>query len=165
MDFPLHPYVVHFSVGLILTGVVLFMIEAAFRGRPWSASVLAAARWNLWIGAGCALASIGSGFVDYLGTACDQAAVEATVLHRRSGAVTWWSSLIVGIALYRTRSRPPGRALLAGLAFVAVAASTAAVLGTGLTYERGLGVRGAWPADAPLCFDVERRPPQPLPGR
>lgn len=165
MDFPLHPYVVHFSVGLILTGVVLFLVEAAFRGRAWGPSVLAAARWNLWIGAACALASIGTGFVDYIGNACDEAAIRATVLHRRSGAVTWWSSLIVGIALYRTRHRPPGRRLLTGLVFVGLAATVAAVLGTRLTYDRGLGVDGAWPAGAPRCFEAERRPVPPREAR
>lgn len=152
----IHPYVVHFPVALILLGVLLFFIGSAFRRHAWSAGVLAAARWNLWIGAGFALASIGTGFVDYLSAQCDQAAIDATVLHRRSGAVTWWSSLIAGIAVYRTRHRPPGPRLLAWLALVAAAALTATVLGTELTYGRGLGVPGAWADDSPTCFALER---------
>jgi hypothetical protein len=39
-----------------------------------------------------------------------------------------------------------------------VAAIAATRLGTALTYERGLGVQGAWPDAAPLCFEAERRP-------
>lgn len=151
-----HPYVVHFSVGLILLSVLLFMVGSIFRRHAWSAGVLAAARWNLWIGAGFALASIGTGFVDYLSAQCDLEAIDATVLHRRSGAVTWWSSLIAGIAVYRTRHRPPGPWLLTWLLLVAVAATTATVLGTGLTYSRGLGVPAAWPDDTPTCFTLER---------
>jgi len=152
----IHPYVVHFAVGLILLSVLLFIVGSVFRRRAWSAGVLTAARWNLWIGAGFALASIGTGFVDYLSAQCDQAAVDATVLHRRSGAVTWWSSLIAGIAVYRTRHRPPGPRLLAWLLLVAGAAITATVLGTGLTYDRGMGVAAAWPDDSPTCFTLER---------
>lgn len=152
----LHPYVVHFSLALLLTSVVLFVIGTVFRGRPWSAGVLATARWNLWIGAGCALASIGTGFLDYIGAQCDREAIAAAVLHRRSGAVTWWSSLIAAIAVYRTRHRAPGALLIGWLLFVALAAGTAAWLGTGLTYGRGLGVRGVWPAETETCFTLER---------
>ena len=163
MDVRVHPYIVHFSVGLIVASVALFLVAAVFRRRPWSVSVLHAARWNLWIGAACALASIGTGFVDYISTPCDAAAIEATVLHRRSGAVTWWSSLIAGIAVYRTRQRPPGLVLMSWLLFVALAAMTAARLGTDLTYDRGLGVPSAWPADTADCFELERQP-APIPA-
>lgn len=155
---PLHPYVVHFSAGLILVSVLLFLVSAAFPGRPWSASLLATARWNLWIGAACALLSIASGFVDYIRIPCDQAAIDATILHRRSGAVTWWSSLIAGIAVYRTRDRPPRVFLLCWLVFVAIAAATATRLGTGLTYRHGLAVEAAWPGLQGDCFEQERRP-------
>ncbi len=152
----LHPYVVHFAVALILLGVVLFFIGALAGDRPWAGSVLAAARWNVWIGSGFALASIASGFVDYLAAQCDADAIAATIIHRRSGAVTWWSSLIAGIAVYRTRHRAPGPLLLAWLLLVGVAASTAAALGTGLTYDRALGVSRAWPAETGTCFRLER---------
>lgn len=154
----LHPYIVHFAVGLILMSVVLFVAGTVLRNRSCSASLLGAARWNLWIGAGFALASIASGFVDYISIPCDQAAIDATVLHRRSGAVTWWSSLIAGIAAYRTRQRPPGMLLVAGLMFVAVAAMTATKLGTDLTYGRGLGVEMAWPGQTGNCLEQERQP-------
>lgn len=152
----LHPYVVHFSVALILMSVSLFLVSAAFRNRSWSASLLNAARWNLWIGAGCALASIASGFVDYTSIPCDQAAIDATIIHRRSGAVTWWSSLIAGIAVYRTRHRAPGVLLTCWLLFVAVAVMTATRLGTDLSYDRGLGVEAAWPGETGNCFEQER---------
>lgn len=157
----IHPYVVHFAVGLILLAVLLFVVGSLFRHRPWAAGVLAAARWNLWIGAGFALASIGTGFVDYLAAQCDREAIAATVLHRRSGAVTWWSALIAAIAVYRTRHRPPGPLLMAWLVLVGGAALTATALGTGLTYGRGLGVAAAWPDDAPTCFALERSPAAP----
>ena len=158
MNARLHPYVVHFAVGLILVSVVLFVIGTVFRQRPWSATLLNTARWNLWIGAACALAAIGTGFVDYISNQCDPAAIAATVLHRRSGAVTWWSALIAGIAAYRTRQRVPGVLMICGLLFVAVAAMTAAKLGTDLTYGRALGVRLAWPDNASRCFELERGP-------
>lgn len=156
----LHPYVVHFSVALILISVILFYI-GAFVSRPvgrrlWADNILDAARWNLWIGAAFALASIASGFVDYLAAQCDAETIAATILHRRSGAVTWWSSLFAAIAVYRTRHRAPGPRLLAWLALVAAAAITATLLGTGLTYDRGLGVDRAWPADTGTCFATER---------
>ena len=156
MTSQLHPYVVHFAVALILLSVVLFFLGKAGGARPWASSVLTAARWNLWIGTAFALASIASGFVDYLAAQCDTDTIAATIIHRRSGAVTWWSSLIAGIAVYRTRHRAPGPRLLAWLLLVVVAASTAAALGTGLTYDRGLGVDKAWPVETGTCFAMER---------
>ncbi len=152
----LHPYVVHFPVALILISVVLFFLGKAGGLRPWASSVLSAARWNLWIGSAFALASIASGFVDYQVAQCDAATIADTIIHRRSGAVTWWSSLIAGIAVYRTRHRAPGPLLLAWLLLVGAAASTAVALGTGLTYDRGLGVAKAWPEETGRCFEMER---------
>jgi uncharacterized membrane protein len=156
----LHPYVVHFSVGLILMAVLLFLagtLSSTVAGpRPVAAGLLTAARWNLWLGAGFALASIASGFVDYLAAQCDPDTIAATIIHRRSGAVTWWSSLIAAIAVYRTRHRAPGPLLLAWLLLVGAAAATVAALGTGLTYDRGLGVDKAWPAETGTCFRLER---------
>jgi uncharacterized membrane protein len=157
MDMRIHPYAVHFAVALIVASVLMFLLAALLRDRPWSDSLLQAARWNLWIGAGCALVSIGTGFVDYISNACDQAAIDATVLHRRSGAVTWWSSLIAAIAVYRTRHRRPGGLLLGWLVLVALAALTATRLGTDLTYVRGLGVANAWEGRGEACFERERQ--------
>ncbi len=156
MTTQLHPYIVHFSVALLLLSVILFYAGKLGGRRPWVGGVLAAARWNLWIGAPLALVSIGTGFVDYIAAQCDAETIAATVIHRRSGAVTWWSSLIAAIAVYRTRHRAPGPLLLAWLLLVGVAASTAAALGTGLTYDRALGVDRAWPAEAGRCFEMER---------
>jgi uncharacterized membrane protein len=156
MTSQLHPYVVHFSVALILLSVVLFYLGTLGGPRPWTGGVLTAARWNLWIGAAFALASIASGFVDYIAAQCDLDTIAATIIHRRSGAVTWWSSLVAAIAVYRTRHRVPGPLLLAWLLLVGVAASTAAALGTGLTYDRALGIDRAWPAETGTCFQMER---------
>ena len=158
MTTQLHPYVVHFSVALIFVSVLLFYAGTLGGSRPGAAGVLTAARWNLWIGAPLALVSIGTGFVDYISAQCDAETIAATVIHRRSGAVTWWSSLIAAIAVYRTRHRAPGPLLLAWLLLVGVAASTATALGTGLTYDRALGVDRAWPAEAGRCFEMERSP-------
>ena len=152
----LHPYVVHFAAGLLITSVLLFFIGTLGRSRPWSAGVLATARWNLWIGAGCALASIGTGFVDYINARCDLAVIDDVIIHRRSGAVTWWSSLIAAIAVYRTRHRAPGPLLLGWLLLVGTAALTVTYLGTQLTYGQGLGVERAWSDDAAPCFELER---------
>ncbi len=157
MNGRVHPYLVHFSVALILVSVLLFCVGALFRQRAWSAGIIHAARWNLWIGAACALGSIGTGFLDYIAAPCDLETIRATILHRRSGAVTWWSSLIAGIAVYRTRHRAPGALLIGWLLFVAAATMTAARLGTDLTYERGLGVGRSWPAETVGCFELERR--------
>lgn len=153
---PLHPFVVHFAPALLLCSVVLFIAGTLLHRRPYASSLLTVARWNLWIGAAFALASIGTGFVDYIGARCDPEAIEATVLHRRSGAVTWWSSLIAGIAAWLTRHRPPGPWLMAWLVFVAIAAMTVTWLGTGLTYGHGLGVTNGPLAGGEPCFKLER---------
>lgn len=61
-----HPYVVHFAAALLLTAVAMFLPATLFRRHAWAATLLDAARWNLWLGAACALASIGTGFPDYI---------------------------------------------------------------------------------------------------
>jgi len=152
----LHPYIVHFAVALLLASVALFIVATLGRRKPWSATLLAAARWNLWLGAPFALASIATGFFDYIAAQCDADTIAATIIHRRSGAVTWWSALVAAVAAYRTRHRAPGPWLLAWLLVVGLAATTATVLGTRLTYGQGLGVDRAWPADAGRCFATER---------
>jgi uncharacterized membrane protein len=151
-----HPYVVHFAVALILSSVLLFFVAALFRSRPWAETLRVVARWNLWLGSPLALASIGTGFFDYIDAQCDAATVADTVIHRRSGALTFWSSLIAAVAVYRTQQRAPGPLLLAWLALVGAAAVTVTVLGTQLTYQRALGVPAAWADDAPACFALER---------
>lgn len=156
MTTQLHPYIVHFSVALIVLSVILFYAGTLGGSRRWAGDALVVARWNLWLGAPLALVSIGSGFVDYIAAQCDADTIAATVIHRRSGAVTWWSSLIAAIAVYRTRHRAPGPLLLAWLLLVGVAASTAAALGTGLTYDRALGVDRAWAGETARCFEMER---------
>lgn len=152
----IHPYIVHFPVALLLTSVLLFIGATLARRAAFAPTLLAAARWNLWLGAPLALASIATGFVDYLAAQCDADAIAATIIHRRSGAVTWWSSLVAAIAVYRTRHRPPGPVLLAWLVLVGLAATTAMVLGTRLAYERGVGVDRAWDAAVGRCFATER---------
>jgi uncharacterized membrane protein len=151
-----HPYVVHFAVAPILTAVLLFLVAAAGGERPWATTLRTVACWNLWLGSPLALAAIGTGFVDYLAARCDAGDIAATIIHRRSGSVTFWSSLIAAVAVYRTRQRAPGPLLLAWLLLVGTAATTVTVLGTQLAYGRGLGVAAAAdPADG-LCFDAER---------
>lgn len=152
----IHPYVVHFAVALLLAAVTLFIVAAIGRSRPWAAAVLTVARWNLWLGAPFALGAIATGFFDYIAAQCDADAIAATIIHRRSGAATWWSSLVAAIAAYRTRHCSPGPVLLAWLVLVGAAAITVTVLGTRLTYERGLGVDGAWPESAGRCLATER---------
>jgi len=44
-----HPIFVHFTVGLLFTASLLFIVSACSHGKSWVPSCLNAAKWMFWL--------------------------------------------------------------------------------------------------------------------
>ena len=57
-----HPLFVHFTVALLSISVSLFMLAWVLKEHRWRTQWLHAAHWNLWLGAGFAVATVTAGW-------------------------------------------------------------------------------------------------------
>ena len=136
----LHPFIVHFSVALLLSSTAFLIAGRAFAAHPWAATLVHAGRWNLYLAAAFAITSIGTGWFAFLDARVDGAALETAILHRRTGALAWWLSLFAAIGVWRTRERTPGWIVLATLLVASCSITVSALYGAQLVYRHGLGI-------------------------
>ncbi len=136
----LHPFIVHFSVALLLSSTAFLIAGRALCAYPWAATLVHAGRWNLYLAAAFAIASMGTGWFAFLDARVDPAALETAILHRRSGAVAWWLSLFAAIGVWRTRQRMPGWIVLTTLIAACGAITVSALYGSQLVYRHGIGI-------------------------
>jgi uncharacterized membrane protein len=139
----LHPFLVHFAVGLLLTAPVADVLGLLFRRE----ALLDTGRWTTLLGTAFAVAALASGFGAERGLAPHSAAGEALLrLHGRLGWVTL--AAWVPVAAWRAASRLalPLRARTLYLAAAFTAATVLAaetVLGAALVYRHGVGLSPA----------------------
>ncbi|HEY5677604.1 MAG TPA: DUF2231 domain-containing protein [Myxococcales bacterium] len=139
----LHPFLVHFAVGLLLTAPVADALGLLFRRE----ALLDTGRWTTLLGTVFTLATLASGFAAERGLAPHSAAGEALLrLHGRLGwvALAAW----VPVAAWRVSSRLalPLRARTLYLAAAFTAATVLAaetILGAALVYRHGVGLSPA----------------------
>ena len=137
-----HPIFVHFTLGLLLTSVALFLVGFLARDKPLGAQATTVARWNLWIGTAFTLVTVASGYIAYNSVVHDDAGHAAMTLHR------WWARgtfVLFVLAAYlalRERSRVSGAGPLLALVLVAGACTllVTGYLGAENVYRHGLGV-------------------------
>lgn len=133
-----HPIFVHFTIGLLITAAIL-LVAGRMRG---SADILAAARWNLWLGGLAVVATVITGFLAYNSVIHDAPSHAAMTVHRNWALPT--AVLFAAAALWSLVAR--GRGVERGapfLALVLVAAAGLSVtgwLGAENVYRYGLGV-------------------------
>ncbi|HXC73738.1 MAG TPA: DUF2231 domain-containing protein [Sphingomicrobium sp.] len=132
---PLHPAIVHFPIGLLLSATIVDVAwVAGLSSDPRLAAVLMAG------GLVMALVAMGAGLVDF--ARLDQAVVPHAVRHMAAVGTAW---LGYGIALYLRREVLTGGTAL-GTASLALSMASAAVLALGgwlggrLVYTFGAGV-------------------------
>ena len=132
---PLHPAIVHFPIGLLLSATIADVAwVAGLSSDPRLAAVLMAG------GLVMALVAMGAGLVDF--ARLDQAVVPHAVRHMAAVGTAW---LGYGIALYLRREVLTGGTAL-GTASLALSMASAAVLALGgwlggrLVYTFGAGV-------------------------
>ena len=139
----LHPFLVHFAVGLLLTAPVADVLGLLFRRE----ALLDTGRWTTLLGAAFAVLALVSGFGAERALGPHGAAGEALLrLHGRLGwvALAAW----VPVAAWRVASRLalPLRARTLYLAAAFTAATVLAAettLGAALVYRHGVGLSPA----------------------
>jgi uncharacterized membrane protein len=136
----LHPFVVHFAVGLLLTAPICDVIGLLLRREP----LLLAGKWMTIIGAIAAVLSMFTGIWAHDSLGAHSAAGEALLhLHQALGFVV--AALSGPLALWRIFVKPalPLRLRTVYLAFMfanGVAVTVEATLGTTIVYAHGLGL-------------------------
>jgi uncharacterized membrane protein len=137
-----HPIFVHFTLGLLLTSVALFIFGTLVRERPVGAQATMVARWNLWIGSAFAVVTVAAGFIAYNSMPHDAEAHAAMTIHMRWALGTLILFVIAAVLAWRTRTRPAGTGPLLAL-FLLVGAGALLItgwLGAENVYRHGLGV-------------------------
>lgn len=137
-----HPVFVHFTVALLLVAAVLHLLSHFISNGKLSGELMLVARWNLWIGVGFALLTVGAGWHAYNTVAHDTPSHIAMTEHRNWAMATF--VLFLGIAgweyyLYR-HGKSKGWLFTGLLAIAAALLLTTAWHGGELVYRHGLGV-------------------------
>lgn len=151
-----HPFVVHFAVGLLLIAPICDVLGLLLRRE----ALLYAGRWTTLLGVVATAASIATGFGAEAGLGPHSAAGESLLhLHRALSFVVLLAWLPV--AVWRTLSKLPlplrGRTLYLAAAFTGgVVLTVQAALGNALVYRHGVGLSPAARAEP-----VMRAPSQP----
>lgn len=137
-----HPVFVHFSVALLIVSAALFVISKLVTNWRLEDQWLAAAYWNLWLGALITVGTVIAGIVAFNSVKHDDPAHIAMLAHRLwalVAAASIWALAIWGVFQYRAQKRPHVlfiSAMVIGAALIA----TAAWRGGELVFRHGLGV-------------------------
>jgi uncharacterized membrane protein len=137
-----HPILVHFTVALLLTATLLFLMSAAGGGRAWAQACRTAAYWNLWIGAALTVATVAAGVYAFNTVRHIESAHAPMTDHRNwalATATLWWAIALWSALRYRTMPRP-APLFLAALAAGTLLISVTAWKGGELVYRHGVGV-------------------------
>ncbi|MEE8426485.1 MAG: DUF2231 domain-containing protein [Woeseiaceae bacterium] len=137
-----HPIFVNFTVALFVVSVLLHIVALLAPNAPWRSACLAAAHWNLALGAVFALITVGTGLNAYYTVAHDSPSHAAMTDHRNWAIAT--AGVIVAVALWRwMRRRPdtqPGIFLAVALVLAGGLLTVTAWKGAELVFRYGLGV-------------------------
>ena len=143
-----HPIVVHFPLGLVVTGALLLLAARILRQERHAATLATVGSWNLCLGTFAALVALATGLAATLHLQVGPAAHQAISLHMRWAMFTTLALLLLAVwrgAGSAQESRP------SWIFIVILLAATAALVVTGYrggqnVYRHGVGVAG--PADS-----------------
>lgn len=137
-----HPVFVHFTVALLSVATLLKFSGLFVGNEAIRTQMQMAAHWNLWLGAGFTVLTVGTGWLAYNSVAHDIPSHAAMTDHRNWALVT--ASLFVAIAVWsmmRIRAGKGSSSLLLVALLVATGLlGTTAWHGGELVYRYGLGV-------------------------
>lgn len=137
-----HPLIVHFTIALLLTAAVLFVLGAIFARRPLGAAARLVARWNLAFGVLSTLITLATGWQAYNSVAHDEPSHANMTVHMQWAFGTAAVFLLVAGAAWLDRRRAAGAGGML-LALILVGSAGLAVtgwLGGENVYRYGLGV-------------------------
>ncbi len=98
----IHPIFVHFTVALLATSMGFFLLALIFSERIWSEKILTVAQWNLWLGVGITVVTIGTGLYEYYTVTHDEPSHVAMTNHRNWGLATTGVFFLLAIWSVRT---------------------------------------------------------------
>ena len=146
-----HPIFVNFTVALFVVSMLLHVMVLLAPNAPWRNACLAAAHWNLALGAVFALITVGTGLNAYYTVAHDSPSHAAMTDHRNWALAT--AGIIVSIALWqwtqRHRGTQPNVLLAITLVLAAGLLTVTAWKGAELVFRYGLGVMALVEAEGP----------------
>ncbi len=146
-----HPIFVNFTVALFVVSMLLHIVALIAPNAPWRSACLAAAHWNLALGAVFALITVGTGLNAYYTVAHDSPSHAAMTDHRNWAFAT--AGVIVAVALWRwtprNRNTQPGIFLAIALVLAGGLLTVTAWKGAELVFRYGLGVMALVEAEGP----------------
>ncbi len=159
-----HPIFVNFTVALFIVSMLLHIVALLAPNAPWRNTCVAAAQWNLALGAVFALITVGTGLNAYYSVAHDSPSHAAMTDHRNWALAT--AGVIVGLALWqwtrRRRDTQPGIFLAIALVLAGGLLTVTAWKGAELVFRYGLGVMALVEAEGP-GHSHEHESPEPAP--
>jgi len=138
-----HPIFVHFTVALIVTSAILYLVGNFTATLKWGQELLITARWCLWLGAFAAIATIIAGLIAYYTVAHDTASHLAMTEHRNWAIATVIVILCVALWSWRLIYKHKSTPILFIIAMIAVAGlvMVTAWHGAEVVYRYGIGVQ------------------------
>lgn len=137
-----HPIFTHFTIGLLLTGSVLFLAGWLLRHSNTGMRITTVARWNLAIGAVFAVITIATGYQAYYSVAHDAPSHAAMTIHLKWAWTAFVLFAIAAVLAWRDRKRLAGASIALSIMLVAAASALAVTgyLGGENVYRHGIGV-------------------------
>lgn len=131
-----HPFLVHFTIALVVTSSVFFVLTKLLPKRADTFAIVA--KWTLWSAAFVTVLTLLAGFAAFNSVAHDDTAHIVMKTHRLWALFAAAALFIVAIWSYRTNGAP--LVLVVGSVVVAGLVGTTGYLGAELVYRHGLGV-------------------------
>lgn len=138
----IHPIFVHFTVALLSTSMGLFLLGFIISERTWSERFLTVAQWNLWLGVGVTVITIGTGLYEYYTVTHDELSHAAMTNHRNWAFFTASIFFVLGpwSLLTYWKKRKIKSSFIATLVLATVMLMVTSWKGGELVYRYGLGV-------------------------
>ncbi|MCK0071105.1 DUF2231 domain-containing protein [Kordiimonas laminariae] len=131
-----HPFLVHFTVGLILSST-FFMLASKLK-PDWQSYAETAGKWTLWLGAIITAFTLWAGFDAYSSVAHDDIAHKVMKVHRLWALVTAASILLLAFWVYKAKTISNLTIVLSVV--VSGLVGVTGYLGAELVYRHGVGV-------------------------
>ncbi|WP_181919426.1 DUF2231 domain-containing protein [Alkalilimnicola ehrlichii] len=137
-----HPIFVNFTVGLLATAVMLYLVALVLPER-WAERTRLVARWNLWLGTAFTVLTVVTGLQAYNTVPHDGPAHAAMATHRNWALTTFVGFVILSVWVVYTRllrNRRESGVFAAALVIGAVLLTVAGQRGAEVVFRHGVGV-------------------------
>ena len=98
-----HPIFVHFTVAMLTSSVIMFIIGYVLHSVKWRDQMLIVAHWNFWIGTVSAVVTAIAGWFAYNSVAHDTVSHAAMTVHRNWALGTLAAIFVVAIWLIMSK--------------------------------------------------------------